>query len=153
MPSGVYSTRFIAGLFAGTGQAVVVPDGKVMIVRDVDLVPVVAGEGAIELGVNGVGFFFSWDGSATPAQPIQWRGRQVVNSGETLTGFETTGQEVFMYISGYLLDNTSGVSSAAAEFAESARKAKPVKFDGVTGEFVLPHPTLQAPDRDPKPPA
>jgi hypothetical protein len=80
----------------------IVPDGYAAIVRDVDVSS--AGDENTNWGLAVVGGATFAGGSFTSigaAQYQQWRGRQVVNPGETLVAFADGSRSIM--VSGYLL--------------------------------------------------
>lgn len=104
MAAAVYSTRFDAKqTFSGT-STLVVPDGFRAILRDLD---VFFGEQALpaELRLNGdlgQGLYVVTNTIGTPSC-AQWRGRQVVNPGESFSVTVSGGGNADYALSGYLL--------------------------------------------------
>lgn len=101
--SRVYSTRFlgVAGLNGTT--AYVVPVGLVAVVRDIDAYANVS-VASRELHIIGAAGQTIWwaDWNTGDQVARQWRGRQVLEAGESLT--VTTSDLIDVTISGYLLE-------------------------------------------------
>jgi hypothetical protein len=99
----IYSTRFLLQGDAAVGSySYLGPSGFVVIVRDVDVViPAAAAAGSCALGIDGV--FFAGSPAFTDAfSTWSWRGRQVLEAGETLqVGIGVAGCS--FCVSGYLL--------------------------------------------------
>lgn len=101
--SSVYSAAFVveAGL-DGTVE-VTVPDGRVWILRDLDVVALFDGTGyAILQGGGGQRIWERSQASTDKAGPFEWRGRQVVTAGLSVA-IETSGGGWDVSLSGYTL--------------------------------------------------
>lgn len=107
MPRGIYSTRFVLASEEGEAYEYLVPEGKLAVVRDVD----VAYEGgteviialAIQAETGETAFFADLVSTGGGFGSVQWRGRQVCNSGETFVVTIGGDAEVGVAASGYLL--------------------------------------------------
>lgn len=102
----VYSVRFFedVGLSPGSYLAYTVPDGYVAILRDIDAYSS-AGVSDAEIYVEGhLGqTIFYGNVAATSKSNAQWRGRQVLQAGETITITVGASTDWDVTISGYLL--------------------------------------------------
>lgn len=102
----VYSKRFLAGAGASGAISATVPAGRVWIVRDCDLV--FAGSLPANAGFQGSdGQFVYYVEVAAGSTQLWygWRGRQILNAGETLTYHSFAGVCDFA-ISGYELTSS-----------------------------------------------
>lgn len=104
MARAVYSHRFANVAATGDGNFHVlytVPVGLVAVVRDLDLFSQTAALAfGLRLASNVIVSFVNPTASGTA---YQWTGRQVLNAGETLEYFASTGLGFTACISGYLL--------------------------------------------------
>lgn len=107
MAERVYSTQFIAIQGLSAAHTVTIDDSHVGIVRDID----VYATGAIAIpftfvfaqGSDGQAFFYyQWDPGAQAWEG--WRGRQVIEPGQTFTVTPSNGA-VDVSVSGYLLSS------------------------------------------------
>lgn len=103
MPPPVYSTRIFAVHDLSGVITYTVPDGKVLIVRDIDVFWGVSTAGAL---VNFLGsanqVFYQASFGINDVGWRQWTGRQVLSAGEVVTAFSSDTMDVSA--SGYLLD-------------------------------------------------
>jgi hypothetical protein len=102
--STVYSVRFISDYAAPVSGTYVVPAGFRAIVRDVDAynAPGGASEDYVFVGVLEIGGAFMYQHFGD-AGWVGWRGRQVVNEGETIQVGGNTESVQSIQVSGYLL--------------------------------------------------
>lgn len=109
MAPPVYSTQLLAQSFVGSGSAsYAVPSGFRAIVRDIDVsVPANLTQGALLLISVGFGpAFFDQEFPSGWNGHLPWRGRQVINTGDTIElalDLGTNPDRVDVVISGYLL--------------------------------------------------
>lgn len=104
MAQPVYSVRFISDYAATVSGSYTVPAGYRAIVRDVDAynAPGGADTDYVFVYVNEVGGAFMYQHFAGVPW-VGWRGRQVVNEGETITVGGNSESLQSIMVSGYLL--------------------------------------------------
>lgn len=78
------------------------PEGKVAIIRDIDLIAVDSGTNQISFRNQTTAEALAIFTTAVPLTSIPWRGRQVFNAGETM-GYYIVAGSWFLTGSGYLL--------------------------------------------------
>jgi hypothetical protein len=104
----VYSQRLfeVHGLAGGATLTFTVPSGYTAIVRDIDLYssPTLSNAEIYISGSSGQTFFYASVAATTKDSP-QWRGRQVLYAGETMTIYNGASESWDVTISGYLLAN------------------------------------------------
>jgi hypothetical protein len=98
----IYSTRLLEG-FRVTHQTLVAAPGFVTVVRDIDIFWPTAGGGldVFVVGTLGQGIVYFHAAGAAPSQMFQWRGRQVMNGGDSWNIFASSVIDIT--ISGYQL--------------------------------------------------
>lgn len=110
MPAPVYSSRFIQQVGLDSSASFAVPSGFIAVVRDLDAY-CNATIGFANLFMEGaIGQTIAWHSwEVTTQDQFQWRGRQVLEPGETLTVVADTGVGVGIdvTVSGYLLTLSS----------------------------------------------
>jgi hypothetical protein len=100
--SGIYSTRFCAAAGLNGSLAYTVPEGNVAVLRDVDVYAAGVDGGFFRvIGSAGQTIDYWEFGGEDTAATHQWRGREVLSPGETLTFSTTSPMDVTA--SGYLL--------------------------------------------------
>lgn len=107
MPYPVYSTRFCNSSISSAGDTTLytVPAGFRAVLRDVDIYFGGATGIVVELRATGINFV-PFAATTTDPEPGVWRGRQVLNAGESLTVHVATlpaGGGLNVFASGYLL--------------------------------------------------
>lgn len=103
MPARVYSRNFVALATSTVGATVVVPAGGLYIVRDIDVVD--ASGSANSFVFEGSSSQVIWFQTYTPGGPtssFEWRGRQVIEAGDSFRVF-SGGGPWHMTVSGYSL--------------------------------------------------
>lgn len=102
--AGVYSTRFYIGVLPTALTTVyTVPAGRVAVLRDIDGTNGVAGDQYLLLYIAGF-FVLNLDANGASsglARYYNWRGRQVLNAGESIQLQASAGGDIAL--SGYLL--------------------------------------------------
>jgi hypothetical protein len=102
----VYSTRFalVSITDSSSHDLYTVPAGYVAILRDIDGFTSVTPVTSLQLTVTGLTAILIPDPGSSPG-PVQWRGRLVMNAGETVACIAPgrTGGLYNLCVSGYLL--------------------------------------------------
>lgn len=98
----IYSTQLLAKHAASGSSIYLVPDGYTAILRDLDgwIYPAAGGPLLTLLGPLG-NVLAQAEGSAITGTPLVWRGRQVLNPGDTFTVTADAASD--FQVSGYLL--------------------------------------------------
>lgn len=101
--TALYSTQFAAGTEAGGSTTVVytVPTGYVAVVRDIEVGAQSPPANSVAINYAGVAEIYSVD-TITQYRTAQWRGRVVLNAGDTINVDAIAGTWTYI-ISGYLL--------------------------------------------------
>jgi hypothetical protein len=101
---GVYSTLLFRGSVPnGDISAFTTPAGMVAIVRDIDVVVRTGGASGFSFFDDATGTEF-WRVKPVPSDTVQqWRGRQVLNAGDTLDIENNNADEFSCWVSGWLL--------------------------------------------------
>lgn len=101
MAASVYSVNFIVA-HAVSSASYTVPTGQVAIVRDADCFYAggVGQSGQLESPAGGIFAYFPFPADINGVL-ISWRGRQVINAGETFLFAATLSMDIM--VSGYLL--------------------------------------------------
>lgn len=102
----IYSTRFYNGPATNGQTLYTVPAGFVVVVRDLEVYNFSSSaivQVQVQLGVSGsTSGVLAFVNNVASQVCAQWKGRAVVNAGESLVAF-STGSSFSMLVSGYLL--------------------------------------------------
>ena len=88
---------------SGPGVIYTVPTSKLLILTDIDLLSIATASGQLSLIEIGAAVVRYWIAPGNAQDQFVWRGRQVLNPGQTIV-FDSTCTAWYMGMTGYVLD-------------------------------------------------